>query len=656
MLVASVGGCALGSLYVVREVRTIILDNALVETETALAMHLDASADGGLVGPPLNRAGAWLALMEHYAQAPDTIDVRALDAAGVVRRSLSSPLGVAPVTPGAWQRVRAGQPQRTLRAGAAGPVLDVVVPVTFGEGPEGTERGAVEIVRSGQPVAAALRHVSLEIGVAGAVLSVTLAALIVFLSYLVASRSFRDRLTGLHNLQHFESSAVGELARLARHGRSAAVLSIDVRRLRHVNDALGHRAGDALLRLAAAALKSEVRPGDYLSRVGSQFLVLLDEVDTRGAEAFARRIAEALGRTVRVSGDMLWLSASIGIAMFPEDGKNLDELLANADSALRESKSHGVSYCTFRAGLARSTRESLALESDLASALAMGELLLFGQPIVRLASGQVAGLEALVRWQHPDHGLLPPSAFIPQAEETGLIRELDRWVLDAAAAAVAAWTTQRLPGLHQRQPVGRSRSAIAGLPAAASRVLQRHGVTAGSIVLEVTETAAIRDLQGSGHVLNALKALGLRLALDDFGTGYSSLAYLRRLPVDFIKIDRQFTEHVAHQPSDQHLIRALVMYARGLGLDIVAEGIETPEQHAWLERAGILWGQGYLYGRPQPLSEPPAIAARPRAERSRRRVRRRRRRDELGTAAAVRGRGCGRRERRHEPHGRLRET
>ena len=606
MLVASVGGCALGSLYVVREVRTIILDNALVETETALAMHLDASADGGLVGPPLNRAGAWLALMEHYAQAPDTIDVRALDAAGVVRRSLSSPLGVAPVTPGAWQRVRAGQPQRTLRAGAAGPVLDVVVPVTFGEGPEGTERGAVEIVRSGQPVAAALRHVSLEIGVAGAVLSVTLAALIVFLSYLVASRSFRDRLTGLHNLQHFESSAVGELARLARHGRSAAVLSIDVRRLRHVNDALGHRAGDALLRLAAAALKSEVRPGDYLSRVGSQFLVLLDEVDTRGAEAFARRIAEALGRTVRVSGDMLWLSASIGIAMFPEDGKNLDELLANADSALRESKSHGVSYCTFRAGLARSTRESLALESDLASALAMGELLLFGQPIVRLASGQVAGLEALVRWQHPDHGLLPPSAFIPQAEETGLIRELDRWVLDAAAAAVAAWRRNGFQGFISVNLSGRS-LGDSGLPAAASRALQRYGVTAGSIVLEVTETAAIRDLEGSGNVLEALKALGFLLALDDFGTGYSSLAYLRRLPVDFIKIDRQFTKHLVHQPSDQHLIRALMMYASGLGLDIVAEGIEGPEQHAWLERAGILYGQGYLYGRPQPLSEPPEM-------------------------------------------------
>jgi len=604
IVVVMAGSAGLGTYLVVNHTRTVILESALDSAQAVLVMHLAVAADGALVGPPLDHAGAWQVLMEHLGGGSGTIDVLVLDADGVVRRSLSSPLGIAPLPAAGWKRVEAGQPYRRLRAGAAGPVLDVVVPVTFGEGPAGTGRGAAEIVQDGQRVADDLRSITLQNGAAGVVTCLMLSILMYFVGRMLTARSFRDRLTGLHNLQHFESSAVGELARLARHGRSAAVLSVDVRRLRHVNDALGHRAGDSLLRLAAAALKSEMRPGDYLSRVGSQFLVLLDEVDASGAEAFARRISATLARRVEVSANSLQLSASIGVAMFPDDGTSLDELLANADSALSESKNGGHPFYTYRAGLARSTAESLALESDLAAALVAGELLLFGQPIVDLASGRVAGMEALARWQHPDRGLLPPSAFIPQAEESGLIRELDRWALDAAATAVAAWGRNGFKGFVSVNLSGHS-LADEGLPAAAGRALARHGAPAGSIVLEVTETAAIRDLEGSRDVLGALKALGFRLALDDFGKGYSSLGYLRKLPVDLIKIDRQFTENVVHQTGDQHLIRALVTYARGLRLGVVAEGIETAEQHAWLERAGIRWGQGFLYGVPAPLTEPP---------------------------------------------------
>ncbi len=604
IVVMMAGSAGVGTYLVLNHTRTIILESSLDSAQAVLVTHLAVAADGALVGPPLDHAGAWHALIEGVGGSSGTIDVLVLDADGVVRRSLSSPLGIAPLPEAAWHRVEAGRPYRRLHVGAAGPVLDVVVPVTFGEGPTGAGRGAVEIVQDGRRVAADLRSITLQNGAAGVVTWLMLSILMYFVGRMLTARSFRDRLTGLHNLQYFEVSTVGELARLARHGRSAAVLNVDVRRLRHVNDALGHRAGDTILRLAAAALKSEVRPGDYLSRVGSQFLVLLDEVDKGGAEAFARRIAVVLRRTVQISGNPLRLSAAIGIALFPDHGTTLDELLANADSALSESKSGGHPFYTFRAGLPRSTAESLALESDLAAALVADELLLFGQPIVDLASGRVAGMEALARWQHPDRGLLAPAAFIPQAEESGLIREVDRWALDAAAAAVAAWGRNGFEGFVSVNLSGQS-LADDGLPAAAGRALARHGASAGSIMLEVTETAAIRDLEGSRDVLGALKALGFRLALDDFGKGYSSLGYLRKLPVDLIKIDRQFTENVVHQTADQHLIRALVTYARGLRLGVVAEGIETAEQHAWLERAGIRWGQGYLYGVPAPLTEPP---------------------------------------------------
>ncbi len=604
IVVMMAGSAGVGTYLVLNHTRTIILESSLDSAQAVLVTHLAVAADGALVGPPLDHAGAWHALIEGVGGSSGTIDVLVLDADGVVRRSLSSPLGIAPLPEAAWHRVEAGRPYRRLHVGAAGPVLDVVVPVTFGEGPTGAGRGAVEIVQDGRRVAADLRSITLQNGAAGVVTWLMLSILMYFVGRMLTARSFRDRLTGLHNLQYFEVSTVGELARLARHGRSAAVLNVDVRRLRHVNDALGHRAGDTILRLAAAALKSEVRPGDYLSRVGSQFLVLLDEVDKGGAEAFAWRIAVVLRRTVQVGGNPLRLSAAIGIALFPDHGTTLDELLANADSALSESKSGGHPFYTFRAGLPRSTAESLALESDLAAALVADELLLFGQPIVDLASGRVAGMEALARWQHPDRGLLAPAAFIPQAEESGLIREVDRWALDAAAAAVAAWGRNGFEGFVSVNLSGQS-LADDGLPAAAGRALARHGASAGSIMLEVTETAAIRDLEGSRDVLGALKALGFRLALDDFGKGYSSLGYLRKLPVDLIKIDRQFTENVVHQTADQHLIRALVTYARGLRLGVVAEGIETAEQHAWLERAGIRWGQGYLYGVPAPLTEPP---------------------------------------------------
>ena len=506
-----------------------------------------------------------------------------------------------------------GDPERRFRIGLLALLVTVMV-VGFALGTWAVihrVRHAMEAVAAGQTdLAVALRHVTLEIGGVAFALAVVLTLLLIRLIDLVTSRSFRDHLTGLHNLPHFESSAFSELARMARHGRSAAVLVVDVRRLRDVNDALGHRAGDSVLRTAGELLKAEMRPSDYLSRVGGQFLILVDEVDEEGAEAFARRITAALERTVQVTGNPVRLRAAAGIALFPSDGASLDELLANAESALREAKKSGQAFVAFSAGLVHSTAETLALESDLEAALVNGELTLHGQPVIELETGRVAGVEVLARWQHPQRGLLPPSAFIPQAEESGLIRQLDRWALDAAAATVADWAARGYQGFITVNLSGQS-VADAGLPAAARRVLERHGAPAGQLVLEVTETAAIRDLRGSRNVLNALKALGLRVALDDFGTGYSSLAYLRRLPVDLIKIDRQFTENVAHQASDQHLIRALVMYARGLGLDVVAEGIETAEQHRWLERAGILWGQGYLYGAPTPLTEPPETLAVP---------------------------------------------
>ncbi len=609
MVAAFAGGAA----TVLTDVRGELLSSAGRDAADSLAMVLGENPAGELEAPPVTDASTWNTLLADLGRSRAVHDILVWDASGTALLSLRGSLATAALRPDALRKALSGERTVTLgrpagpgaRAPFGAATLDVVLPVVL-RGADGapSRRGAIEVVSDGRPVLEAVRRVWIELGAISALLILALTALILHLANLMTARALRDPLTGVANLRHFETAAAGMLPRLARHGRSAAVVVVDLSRLGNVNDALGHRAGDALLRLAAKVLRSETRPGDVLARVGGQFLTLLDEADAEGAEAFAKRVLASLERSVHVGPGPVRLRATAGIAVFPDHGSTLDELRAHADSALREAKLGGFPFFAYRKGLGHSTAEALALESDLAAAIVQGELVAFGQPVVAMGSGEVAGVELLARWQHPERGLLAPGAFIPQAEEAGLIRELDRWAFDAAAAAVAVWAGQGFEGFVS---VNLSAQSLTdrSLPEASRLALERHGAPPDRLVVEVTETAAIRDLQGSRNVLEALRELGLRIALDDFGTGYSSLAYLRRLPVDLIKIDRQFTEHVASQRSDQYLVRALMTYTRGLGLNVVAEGIETEAQHDWLEHAGIELGQGFLYGVPGPLDRPP---------------------------------------------------
>ncbi len=602
-MVAAFAGGAATVLY---NVRGELVDEAGRNAADSLAMVLGESPDGELEAPPVTDASTWNTLLADLGRSRAIHDILVWDASGTALLSLAGSPTTAALRADVLGKALSGERTVTLGRleGPGAATLDVILPVVL-RGADGapSRRGAVEIVSDGRPVLEAVRRVWIELGAISALLIVALTALIVHLANLMTARSSRDPLTGVANLRHFETAAAAMLPRLARHGRSAAVAVVDLSRLSNVNDALGHRAGDALLRLSAKVLRSETRPGDVLARVGGQFLTLLDEADAEGAEAFAKRVLASLERSVHVGPGPVRLRATAGIAVFPDHGSSLDELRAHADSALREAKRGGFPYFAYRKGLGHSTAETLALESDLAAAIVQGELVAFGQPVVAMDSGEVAGVELLARWQHPERGLLAPGAFIPQAEEAGLIRELDRWAFDAAAAAAATWAEQGFQGFVS---VNLSAQSLTdrSLPEASRLALERHGAPPDRLVVEVTETAAIRDLQGSRNVLEALRELGLRIALDDFGTGYSSLAYLRRLPVDLIKIDRQFTEHVASQRSDQYLVRALMTYTRGLGLSVVAEGIETEDQHDWLEHAGIELGQGFLYGVPGPLDRP----------------------------------------------------
>jgi len=386
---------------------------------------------------------------------------------------------------------------------------------------------------------------------------------------------------------------------------------MDLDRFKTVNDSLGHAIGDQLLVAAVARLRAVLREGDTLARLGGdEFVALLDGVaDLPEALRVAEGLHAALAEPLAVEGRALFATVSIGVALrsAPEEGP--EDLLRFADAALYRAKEAGRA-CTeaFYPGMSAAALERLELEHDLRRAVAREELRVHYQPKVDLTSGQVVGLEALVRWQHPERGMVAPGAFIPLAEETGLIAPIGRWVLGEACCQLVAWQ-ERHPG-KAAPLVSVNISArqfrnpdLAGEVAA---TLADTGLDPGLLKLEITETAAMAQLETSIATLAALRNLGVRLAIDDFGAGYSSLAYLQSLPVDTLKIDRSFFEDVAR---NRAIVRAVTDLAHGLGLDVTAEGLETAVQVAWAREAGCDRGQGYYFARPLPADELEALWA-----------------------------------------------
>jgi diguanylate cyclase (GGDEF)-like protein/PAS domain S-box-containing protein len=408
-----------------------------------------------------------------------------------------------------------------------------------------------------------------------------------------------DGLTGLANRTRLRARMERALT-VAAPGSTPAVLLIDLDDFKRVNDSLGHAAGDRLLEMVADRLLGATRGSDTVARLGGdEFAVLLSVRAPGEITLVADRIVAALSSPFEVDGRDIRVSASVGVAV-ADAGESPDDLLRNADLALYRAKGAGKGrHAAFAPEMHRAAISRLELEAELRWAISNDELLLHYQPIMDLATGRVSSAEALVRWQHPERGLVPPAEFVPLAEATDLVLPLGRWVLQTACRAAAAWPRAAgADGVPVSVNVSGRQLQRPGFVEDVAEALRASGLPARRLVLEVTESVLLADLDTALKRLEALRALGVRVALDDFGTGYSSLAYLQRLPVDVLKIDRTFTADVTAGGKRAALARAVVTLADTLGLRTVAEGVETDEQDAELRTLGCDYGQGYLYARP----------------------------------------------------------
>jgi diguanylate cyclase (GGDEF)-like protein/PAS domain S-box-containing protein len=412
-------------------------------------------------------------------------------------------------------------------------------------------------------------------------------------------QALHDSLTGLPNRLLFRERIEQALLRAARHGEQVAVLLMDLDRFKEVNDALGHHAGDELLMEIGRRLPAVLRSSDTVARLGGdEFgMLLLSPVGAEGVVPLVERIHRSLEEPVTVSDLPLEIEASIGVAMFPGDGQDSETLLRRADVAMYAAKDASLPYSFFDEAAHDQDPTRLTLVAELRRALEERELVLHYQPKAVLEGSVITSVEALVRWQHPQRGLLAPDEFIPLAERTGLIRPLALYVIDEALRQCRAW---REEGIELSVAVNLSARNLLDFefPGRVERLLERWRMDRGRLELEITESTMLADPARTKLILDRLSGMGIRLSIDDFGTGYSSLAYLKRLPVDEIKIDRSFVMNMAHCEDDAVIVRSTIDLGRNLGLEVVAEGVETPEAWDRLKALGCTIAQGYYLSPP----------------------------------------------------------
>ncbi|HQY16564.1 MAG TPA: bifunctional diguanylate cyclase/phosphodiesterase, partial [Ilumatobacteraceae bacterium] len=388
---------------------------------------------------------------------------------------------------------------------------------------------------------------------------------------------------------------------------SIAVLFIDIDNFKVINDSLGHDAGDQLLRSMSERLRSVVRDRDMLGRFGGdEFIVMLRDV-SGGYDPLdvAEQLRSEIAQPLTIDGTELFVTASIGITVSDREGVTTTEMLRDADAAMYRAKARGRDCAEmFAPGSHDATVLTLRTTNELRRGLERGEIVPYYQPIVQLGNGHLVGFEVLARWRHPDRGLLGPEQFLPMAEETGLIGELGAAVLRASLAQLGQWrsSTSRFTDLSVSVNVSVRQLMSGHLVDVVAEALAEAGVPAGALWLEITETALMADVKAATVSLRDLRSLGLHLAVDDFGTGYSSLTYLKRFPVEAIKIDRTFVNGLGIDPDDSTIVEAVVNLGHSLGLSVVAEGVETPLQLTRLREIGCDRGQGYLFGRPRPAA------------------------------------------------------
>ena len=421
--------------------------------------------------------------------------------------------------------------------------------------------------------------------------------------------ALHDGLTGLPNRALLRDRIEQAVLSCEREGAVGAVMVLDLDRFKDVNDTLGHAHGDELLREVGPRLQGVLRASDTVARLGGdEFAVLLPCVDREAVGLVAAKVVETLERPFEIDGVTIDIGASVGVACYPEDGQDVGTLLQRADVAMYQAKAAGGGWQSHRPSHDGNSRGRLALVSELKRALERDELVLHYQPKVELRTGEARGVEALVRWDHPGRGLLGPGEFITLAEQTGLIRSLTRWVLDEALRQVAAWRSE---GTILTVAVNLSARSLLdpSLPEQVDRVLRRNGLEAAALELEITESSLMADPGGAREILGRLRDLGVRLAIDDFGVGHSSLAYLGRLPVDDIKVDRSFVLGMEEDPGDAAIVRSTIELARSFGLETIAEGVETPSAWHRLAEMGCDRVQGYLLARPMPAADVAGWAA-----------------------------------------------
>jgi diguanylate cyclase (GGDEF)-like protein len=412
-----------------------------------------------------------------------------------------------------------------------------------------------------------------------------------------------DVLTGLPNRVLLDDRLAQAMALADRDKRSFAVMVCDLDRFKHINDSLGHRAGDELLQEVARRLSTVARTADTVARFGGDEFVLVGSslIDAEDAMQLAERAIEALRAPARVAGIDVHTSPSIGIALYPEDGASIEALLAHADAAMYAAKHQGRgSVRRYTAGMHAGTEDRVQLESELHHAIELKQFELHYQPKVDTLTGVVRSAEALIRWAHPSRGLVSPAEFIPLAEECGLIGAIGEWVIREACRQARAWQIEGVPSLRISVNLSASQFRGAGLVDSIRRALDDVGLPARYLEVELTESAVMSDPEQSVAILEQLSAMGVLVSVDDFGTGYSSMSYLRRFPIDKLKIDRVFIDEIASRPEDASIVRAIVSLAHSLNLKVVAEGVETLAQLDFLKTAGCDEYQGYHYSRPLP--------------------------------------------------------
>ncbi len=427
--------------------------------------------------------------------------------------------------------------------------------------------------------------------------------------------AYNDELTALPNRSMFSRLLAHEILQAQRYRRQFAVFFIDLDRFKQINDTLGHGTGDALLKQVASRLMGCLRASDTVARLGGdEFVVLLPELEVGrpvdSVENVARKMLAAISKPLLIAGQELRITASIGISTFPEHGADEKSLMKNADVAMYQAKEGGKNNFHFYSEqLDINSFERLAMESSLRRAIERNELEVYYQPKKNLQTGAVSGMEALIRWNHPDLGMVSPVQFIPVAEETGLIVPIGRWVLRNACQQVVQWTQEGLPDLKLAVNLSPRQFQDEDLLQDVTEILEETGMDPHYLELEITESTIMRDAARARSSLDALRARGISIAIDDFGTGYSSLSTLKQFPIDTLKIDRSFVRDIATDPEDRGITEAIIAMGKTLKLHLVAEGVETLEQAAFLRERACDDFQGYLFSQPVPAAQFAALLA-----------------------------------------------